>query len=142
MVEGRDSLVVGAGPRLTLLVVALAFLFAIFAPVIDHHYTERLLTHTHVYVNGAHADHVHDYELPHSHSDSLAAPSSDGIVILPPIDDGATIFSEFGGSLLLLAALIMITIPRLRTIRISSASMAYRSYLAIPESPPPRHLAF
>lgn len=131
-----------SAPRLVLFAIALTFLFAIFAPVIDHHYAERLLTHTHVYVGGVHADHLHEYELPHSHSDLSATPSTDGVVILPPIDDGATVFSDFGGSILLLMALIVMTIPRLRITRISLASIAYRSFLGIPESPPPRRLAF
>jgi hypothetical protein len=47
-------------------------LFAIFilliGPIADEHFAERQINHQHVYSGYVSGDHVHGYELPHSHT--------------------------------------------------------------------------
>lgn len=79
----------------TFVVLSIALLVAsFFGPVLDHHFTERLPQHEHVYLGDATPDHAHPFETQHSHNEALdeAAPhehagAPDITVYLAPDDE-------------------------------------------------------
>jgi len=76
-------------------VMSVGLLFvSYFGPLIDHHFTERLPQHTHVYLGDVEPEHTHPFEEAHSHTVSFdeAAPhlhdgSRDTTVYLAPDDN-------------------------------------------------------
>ncbi len=82
-------------------VMSIGLLFlSYFGPLIDHHFTERLPQHTHVYLGDTEPEHTHPFEEEHSHGVSIeeAAPhaheDSPGVTVYLAPDDksGPTVY--------------------------------------------------
>ncbi len=63
------------GYRLFLVATVYALFLPFFGPMLDHHFAERQYHHQHIYFGSAGVEHVHFYELAHSHTHyALATP--------------------------------------------------------------------
>lgn len=92
--------------RLFVLAAVFALSLSFSGPLIDHHYAERQLNHAHIYLGQFVPDHVHPYEVPHTHSHtqeangrtSAQAPLSDkapnDIVYLTSYDGMGQVFTQ------------------------------------------------
>lgn len=56
--------------RIVYIAVLMVMLHPILGPFIDHHHAERLLTHTHIFLEGADIHHEHLVAVPHHHGDN------------------------------------------------------------------------
>ena len=63
-------------PRLVTLVAVSGLLLLLFGPVVDHHFAERQLPHRHIYLNQIALDHVHPFELSHTHLHEAGDPDT------------------------------------------------------------------
>ena len=111
-----------------------AFLLSITGPALDHHYSERVATHGHLYLDAAQAAHAHDMDSPHSHD----ASSDAGVVNLLDRDAGSTLTTRVGGPDAMAAEA-----PQAPTFALSRYGAASRSTdrpdeaaLRLPEEPP------
>ena len=114
-------------------------------PFQDHHFTERLPGHSHLYPGGPLIEHLHPYEISHPHgeaqdaSDRLDITASEGgIIFLPPNEDGATGSSSLSVTAALLTMFIAMLIAPTLTQIFPTGQTTFRSIITALEAPPPR----
>ena len=131
---------------LLLTVVAVYALFVpLFGPFHDHHFTERLPRHGHLYPSRLPFEHLHPFEIPHAHGEAQDASVSldskatqPGIIFLPPDEEGATWSSGISVTAALLTMFIALLIPPMLTRIFPTGQRAFRTIIAPPIPPPPR----
>jgi hypothetical protein len=116
-------------------VIVAAVLYGALGPVLDHHFTERITTHGHLYLSGVPWDHAHPYQETHLHDGSS---TGDGLVFLPDRDAQPGVDASYvtqwiaaAAWLAVLPALLLVAMPLLVQWRPVSA-------LVIPPTQPPR----
>ncbi len=83
----------GAAAFVATATALVAFMLSIAGPALDHHYSERVATHGHLYLDAAQTAHGHVMDSPHSHD----ASSDAGVVNLLDRDAGSTLTTSVGG---------------------------------------------
>ena len=116
-------------------VLALALLLPAAGPPLDHHFFERLPTHTHLYLKGLPEYHEHAAFAPHTHDDGNAGRPL-GLVVLP---DPESMLLLLGLPALALAALLsLLPVPSLLTVLLARFSSRQEQTSPGPPVPPPR----
>jgi len=131
-------------------VLALAAACALFlpfsAPLLDHHFSERLPGHFHIYPAEVLVKHAHPHEIPHFHGVEAGTPrgsetasGSEGkIIFLPPQEDGTAASQSISITPALLTSASWLLIPPMLAVVIACAELHMRNFVPRLEAPPPR----
>ena len=112
-----------------------AVLYSLVGPLFDHHFAERLPYHSHIFLVGVAAEHVHPGESSHEHSGVADGNSNVVFAAETTAQGSATVVLVYLAMLMLLAAVE----PRLLTISACVASFkGVRPVYFKPPSPPPQ----
>lgn len=132
--------------RLLAVAAAIALFLSFYGPLLDHHFTERLAEHVHIYLGAVSAEHVHPYEVPHSHGEWAEASSlpesatrSEGeIIFLPPDEEAApgSQYNSFTPALLSLTSWLLI--PSMLALPVIFGELHLLNFVPRQEPPPPR----
>ena len=133
---------------LTLLVFTAAdgLFLPFYVPLLDHHYSERLPGHFHIYPAEVLVEHVHPYEIPHFHGAEAATPrgsetasGSEGkIIFLPPQEDGSAASQSISFTPAFLTSASWPLIPPMLAVLIALPELCLRNFVPRLEAPPPR----
>ena len=130
------------GMRLGLALAALALWFSAYAPLLDHHFAERLPGHAHVYPKGSLIDHEHSYEQPHSHPPSAgtsALAESRSPIAVPSGHAGGGVISAFMVDTAVLPSIVgPLLLPLLLLAASSGRDLARASMVSFVDTPPPQ----
>jgi len=125
-----------------LIIVAVNSLFLPFYGFMaDHHFTERQPSHRHIYTSGVHTRHIHPYEVPHTHGDNSdvnGSTSENGIVFLPPDEEGVPGATCTTLTVALLSTVMVLAIPTLLKRVFPLGQETFRPFISILDPPPPR----
>lgn len=132
--------------RLLALTSACALLLPFYGAFLDHHFTERLPGHVHIYQVETPVEHIHPFEISHSHGEGTRASSvpasasgSEGkIILLPPDEEGAPGSQYNSFTPALLSSTRWLLIPSLLALPVIFGELGLRIFFPRLEPPPPR----
>lgn len=132
--------------RLLAVTAACALFLSFYGPLLDHHFTERLAEHSHIYLGALSVEHVHPYEVPHSHLKGTGAPAllentsgSEGkIIFLPPDEEGTS--ESLGISFIsaLVSSTVLLLVPPMLALLVAFGEPGLRNFVPQLQPPPPR----
>jgi len=132
--------------RLLDVVAVYALFLPFYAPLLDHHFTERAPEHGHIYLSGTSVEHSHPYQVPHPHGEGTGAPSasesasgSEGeIIFLPPNEEGTPGSQGISFTPALLTSTSWLLIPPMLALLVAFRELGLRIFAPRLEPPPPR----
>lgn len=123
-----------------------ALFLPFYGTFLDHHFSERLPGHVHIYQGETPVEHVHPYEDPHSHLKGTGAPpvlenasGSEGeIIFLPPDEEGTS--GSQGISLIsaLVSSTALLLVPPMLLLLVAFGELGLRNFVPQLQPPPPR----
>jgi hypothetical protein len=132
--------------RLLAFTSACALLLPFYGAFPDHHFTERVPGHVHIYLGEISGEHVHPFEVPHSHGEGTGASSvpsgasgSEGKIIFLPPDEGGSPGSQHDSiTHALLSSTSWLLIPSMLALPVIFGEPSLRSFVSRLLPPPPR----